>query len=92
MEDPNAHDITRLKAAQLALELSNEIYRTSYEGVFQVKDQVSSDMEQWGSKYPLKSYLIQNDITCESLAQYKEAQRQLDKEKEEEQNNKNKRS
>lgn len=92
MEDPNAHDITRLKAAQLAVELSNAIFRTSYEGVFQVKNQAISDMEQWGSNIPLQSYLIRNDITCESLAQYKEAQRQLDKEKEEEENNKNKRS
>jgi hypothetical protein len=90
MEDPNAHDITRLKAAQLASELSDAIFRTSYEGVFQVKKETRSDMEKWGSNYPLQSYLIRNDITCESLAQYKEAQRQLDKE--EEGKNKNKSS
>jgi hypothetical protein len=37
-QDPNAHDITRLKAAQLATELSNAIYRTGREGIFQVKN------------------------------------------------------
>ena len=34
MEDPNAHDITRLKASELASEMANAIFRTSYEGVF----------------------------------------------------------
>src|SRR5215211_7036897 len=37
MEDANAHDVTRLKAAQLAAELSDAIFQTGYEGVFQVK-------------------------------------------------------
>jgi hypothetical protein len=52
MQDPNAHDIIRLKAAQLATELSSAIYRTSYEGVFQVKNQASDDMEKWDSRVP----------------------------------------
>jgi len=34
MEDANAHDVTRLKAAQLAAELSDAIFQTGYEGVF----------------------------------------------------------
>ena len=34
MQDPNAHDIIRVKAAQLATELSNAIYQSSSEGVF----------------------------------------------------------
>jgi hypothetical protein len=89
MGDPNAHDIIRLKAAQLVGELSNAIYRTSYEGVFQVKNQARSDMKEWGSRFPLLSYLAQNEIICETLAQYKEAQRQLDKQEEEEKNKNN---
>ncbi|MGH9989446.1 MAG: hypothetical protein ACREAS_03325, partial [Nitrososphaera sp.] len=83
MEDPNAHDITRLKAAQLATELSNEIFRASSEGIFQIKDQARSEMEGWASRYPLQSYIQRKGIVCETLAQYKKAQRQLDKEEEE---------
>jgi hypothetical protein len=90
MEDPNAHDITRLKAAQLASELSNAIFWTSYEGVIQVKKEARDDMEKWGSSFPLQSYLMRNGISCHTLAQYKKAQRQLDKE--EEGKNKNKSS
>src|SRR5215212_2172209 len=91
MEDPNAHDITRLKAAQLSAELSNAIFRASSEGIFQVKNQARSDMKQWDSRFPLRSYLTRNGIICETLAQYKKAQRQLDKEEEEEGKKKNKR-
>ena len=91
MEDPNAHDITRLKAAQLAAELSNAIFRTSSEGVFQVKNQARSDIEKWDSRFPLRCYLTRNGIVCETLAQYKKAQRQLDKE-EQEGKNKNKKA
>ena len=89
MGDPNAHDIIRRKAAQLVGELSNAIYRISYEGVFQLKNQARSDMKEWGSRFPLLSYLAQNEIICETLAQYKEAQRQLDKQEEEEKNKNN---
>ena len=88
MEDPNAHDITRLKAAQLAAELSNAIFRASSEGVFQVKNQARSDMKQWESRFPLRSYLEREGIICETLAQYKKAQRQLDKEEEGKKKNK----
>jgi hypothetical protein len=35
MEDHNAHDLTRLKAAEMATNIANAIFRTSYEGVFQ---------------------------------------------------------
>jgi hypothetical protein len=91
MEDPNAHDITRLKAAQLAAELSNAIFRTSSEGIFQVKNQARSDIEKWDSRFPLRCYLTRNGIVCETLAQYKKAQRQLDKE-EQEGKNKNKKA
>jgi hypothetical protein len=84
MGDPNAHDIARLKAAQLATELSNAIYRTSYEGVFQVKNQARDDIDKWDSRTPLRCYLEQNRIICHTLAQYKEAQRQFDKEQERE--------
>jgi hypothetical protein len=90
MEDANAHDITRLKAAQLASELSNAIFRTSREGIFQVKHQARSDMIDWDSSIPLQSYLMRNEITCKTLAEYKKAKRQLDKE-EEEKTKKNKR-
>jgi len=83
MGDPNAHDITRLKAAQLAAELSNAMFRASSEGVFQVKNQARSDMEEWDSRFPLRCYLTRNQIICKTLAQYKKAQRQLDKEEQE---------
>jgi hypothetical protein len=84
MEDPNAHDITRLKAAQLATELSNAIFRASSEGVFQVKNLAERDREEWERRFPLQSYLDRNGIVCSSLAQYKMAQRKLDKEEEKE--------
>jgi hypothetical protein len=80
MEDANAHDITRLKAAQLALELSNEIFRSSYQGVLDVKKEAIRDLEKFDSRYPLQTFLIKNDIVCNTVAQYKKAQRQLDKE------------
>jgi hypothetical protein len=83
MEDPNAHDITRLKAAQLAAELSNAMFRASSEGEFQVKNQARSDINQRDSRFPLHSYLTRNRIICKTLAQYKKAQRQLGKEEEE---------
>ena len=79
VQDPNAHDITRLKAAKLAIELYNAIYQTSYEGVFQVKRQAREDMDEWTSRLPLRLYREQNGITCDTVAQYKEAQRQFDK-------------
>ena len=79
MEDPNAHDITRLKAAQLATELSNAIFRASSEGVFHVKNLSEHDMEEWERRFPLQSYLDRNGIICKNLVQYKMAQRQLDK-------------
>ena len=85
MEDPNAHDITRLKAAQLATELSHAIFQASSEGVFQVNHQAERDMEKWDHRFPLHCYLERNGIICSSLAQYKLAQRQLDKEEEEKQ-------
>ena len=52
MEDSNAHDITRLKAAQLATELSNAIFRASSEGVFQVKNLAEHDREEWEHRFP----------------------------------------
>jgi hypothetical protein len=82
MEDPNAHDITRLKAAQLATELSNAIFRANSEGVFQVKNLAERDREEWDRRFPLQSYLERKGIVCETLAQYKKAQRRLDKEEE----------
>ena len=83
MEDANAHDITRLKAAEMAAEMSDKIFRTSYEGVFQVKDQAQKDIEKYDSRSALQMYLMDNDIKCETLAEYKQAQRQLDQEEEE---------
>lgn len=83
MEDPTAHDITRLKAAQLATELSNAIFRASSEGVLKVQSQTRDDMDMWASRVLLHGYLEQNRIICHTLAQYKEAQRKLDKEEEE---------
>jgi hypothetical protein len=80
VQDPNAHDITRLKAAKLATELSNAIYRTSYQDVSQVKWQARDDMQGWASRLPLHCYIEQNGISCHTLAEYKEAQHQLDKE------------
>lgn len=82
MEDANAHDITRLKAAEMAAEMSDKIFRTSYEGVFQVKDQAQKDIEKYDSRSALQMYLMDNDIKCETLAEYKQAQRQLDQEEE----------
>jgi hypothetical protein len=76
MQEPNAHDIIRLKAAQLATELSNAIYRTSYEGVIHVKNRARDDIdkwERWGPSHPLYSYLERKGITCKTLAQYKKA-------------------
>src|SRR5918992_1004772 len=82
MGDPNDHDIIQLKAAQLASELSNAIYRTSYEGVIKVKNRARDDMDERSYSIPLQSYLIMNGINPENLAQLKKAQRQLDKEEE----------
>ena len=90
MEDANGHDITRLKAAEMASEISDKIFRTSYEGVFRVKGQAREDIEKYDSRYPLTRYIKQNDIKCETLAQYKQAQRQFDKEEEEEKKRKKK--
>jgi hypothetical protein len=89
MEDANAHDITRLKAAEMASEISDKIFRTSYEGVFQVKKQAREDIEKYDSRSALEMYLLDNDIKCETLAEYKQAQRQLDKEKEKRKKKKN---
>jgi hypothetical protein len=82
MEDANAHDITRLKAAEMAAEMSDKIFRTSYEGVSQVKNQAEKDIEKYDSRSALLMYLADNDIKCETLAEYKQAQRQLDQEEE----------
>jgi hypothetical protein len=82
MEDANAHDITRLKAAEMAAEMSDKIFRTSYQGVFQVKDQAEKDIEKYAFRSALQMYLEDNDIKCETLAEYKQAQRQLDQEEE----------
>lgn len=92
MEDLNAHDITRLKAAQLASELSNGIFLTSSEGVLKVKSLAEREMENFRSSIQLESYLMRNGISCSTLGQYKKAQRQLEKEDEEEGKTKNKRS
>ena len=79
MEDLNAHDITRLKAAQLAKELSNAIFLTSSEGVLKVKSQAEHEMQNFRSSIQLEYYLMRNGITCETLAEYKKAQRQLER-------------
>ena len=79
MEDLNAHDITRLKACELASELSNAIFLTSSEGVLKVKSQAEHEMQNFRSSIQLESYLMRNGITCETLAQYKKAQRQLER-------------
>jgi hypothetical protein len=89
MEDANAHEITRLKASQLATELSNAIFRASSEGVFQVKNLAEHDMEEWDRRFLLQSYLDRNGIICKNLAQYKKAQRQFDKEEQKKKKNKN---
>jgi hypothetical protein len=89
MEDPKAHEITRLKAAEMAEEISDKIFRTSYEGVFQVKKQARIDIEKYDSRIPLLSYLDRNDIRCETLAEYKKAQYQFDKEEEKKRKKKN---
>jgi hypothetical protein len=39
-------------------------------------------MDEWASRIPLLFYRQQNRIICHTLAQYKEAQHQLDKEEE----------
>lgn len=90
MEDPNAHDITRLKAAQLATELSNAIFQGGSEGVFQVKNLAERDREEWDRRFPLESYLERNGIICKNLAQYKKAQRKFDKEEKEKKKKKKK--
>ena len=64
MEDHNAHDITRLKAAQLATELSSAIFQASSEGVFQVKNLAEHDREEWDHRFPLHCYLERNGIIC----------------------------
>ena len=92
MEYPNAHDITRLKAAQLASELSNAIFLASSEGVLKVKSQAGLEMENFRSSIQLESYLMRKGISCTTLAQYKKAQRQLEKEDEEEGKTRNRRS
>ena len=81
MEDLNAHDITRLKAPQLASELSNAIFLTSSEGVLKVKSQAEHEMQNFRSSIQLEYYLMRNGITCETLAEYKKAQRQLERKK-----------
>jgi hypothetical protein len=86
MGDPNAHDITRLKAAQLAVELSNAIYQISHEGIFQVKNQAHSDWDKRIHSIPLQTFLIEKGINPKNLAQLKKAERQLDKEQEGENN------
>jgi hypothetical protein len=91
MEDPNAHDITRLKAAQLATELSNAIYQSTSEGIFRVRSHARDEMDKLSYSIPLQSYLMKKGINPQTLAQFKKAQRQLDKEEEEE-DNKNMRS
>jgi hypothetical protein len=44
-------------------------------------------MEEWDRRFPLQSYLERSGIICKNLAQYKKAQRQLDKEEEEKKKN-----
>jgi hypothetical protein len=93
MDDPNAHDITRVKAAQLALELSTEIFQTSREGIFRVRREVESEkeseMRKLSSSFPMQEYLARKGIIFESFEQLKKVLRQFDRE-EEEKNKKNK--
>jgi hypothetical protein len=82
MEDSNTHDITRLKAAELAAEMANAIFLTGYKGVFQVKNQAEKDIEKYTSPSAFQSYLVRNDIVCKTLEQYKKAQHKFDNEEE----------
>jgi hypothetical protein len=101
MDDPNAHDITRVKAAQLALEISNEIFQTSHEGVFRIRREVESEkeseMKELSSSFPFQEYLVRKGIIFESYEHFKNVLRQFDREqgegeveREEEKNKKNK--
>jgi hypothetical protein len=47
MDDRNAHDIARVKAAQLALETSTEIFQTSREGVFRIRSKSSNERDRY---------------------------------------------
>jgi hypothetical protein len=93
MDDPNAHDIARVKAAQLALETSTEIFQTSREGVFLIRSQVESERESEMRKasfsFPFQEYLARKGIIFQSFEQFKKVLRQFDME-EEEKNKKNK--
>jgi hypothetical protein len=89
MDDPNAHDITRVKAAQLALETSTEIFQTSREGVFRIRREVESEkdseMKKLSSSFPFQEYLARKGIIFESFEHFKKVLRQFDREQGEEQ-------
>jgi len=89
VEDANAHDIIRVKAAQLAVQVSDAIYRTSHEGVFQVKRQAREDENKWDARSSMESYLTLKDLGYEDLARHGISLGRLHKE---EKNNKNKKS
>jgi hypothetical protein len=101
MDDPNAHDITRVKAAQLALETSTEIFQTSREGVFRIRGQVESEreseMRKASSSFPFQDYIARKGIIFVSYEHFKKVLRQFSIEQgegevegEEEKNKKNK--
>ena len=93
MADPNAHDILRVKAAQLALETSTEIFKTSREGVFQVRKEAESEKENEmriaSSSFPFQEYLAKNGIIFVSFEHFKKVLRQFNVEEEEEKKKKN---
>ncbi|MDQ4012566.1 MAG: hypothetical protein M3146_02440 [Thermoproteota archaeon] len=101
MDDPNAHDITRVKAAQLALEISNEIFQTSSEGVFRIRREAESEkekeMKELSSSFPFQEYLVRKGIIFVSYEHFKKVLGQFYREQgegevegEEEKNKKNK--
>jgi hypothetical protein len=84
MDDPNAHDITRIKAAQLALEISTEMFKISSEGVFQIRREVESEketemeeMKEMSSSFPFQEYLVRRGIIFVSYEHFKKVLRQF---------------
>jgi hypothetical protein len=84
MDDPKAHDITRVKAAQLALELSTELFKTSREGVIQIRSEVESEreseMRKASSSFPFQEYLARKGIIFISYEHLKKVLRQFSRE------------
>jgi hypothetical protein len=90
MGDPNAHDIIRLKAAQLAVQVSEAIYRTGHESAFKLKVQDMEYADIFDARSSLESYLTLKKLGYEYLARHGMSLGQPPKE--EKNNNKNKKS